>query len=303
MRFEPMSGYTFTKPNRYPYLSPLRYPGGKAILYPLLKDLVQMNLGRSAIYAEPYAGGAGAAMELLFNGIVDEVMLNDADFHIFAFWDVVLNDTHWLVDRIDRVRVTIPEWKRQRRVFERYGSHDKREVAFSTFFLNRCNRGGILPKAGPIGGIDQTGTYLIDARFNKEGLIERILSIAAKREQITFENVDALDFIRTRFNQFRNTRLLLYIDPPYYLQGEGLYFNHYTPSDHAGIASFLKSRRHRNWVLSYDNERPILDLYQGMNTLFFDLQYSLQNVSVAKEVMIFSDSLAVPPEVHNRFLS
>jgi DNA adenine methylase len=298
-----MSDYTFTKSNRWPYHSPLRYPGGKAILYPLLRDLVELNLGKSRIYAEPYAGGCGAALELLFNGVVEEVMLNDADPHIHSFWQAVLNDTNWLVDRIDRVRVSMPEWKRQRRIYDNHKNHDLREVAFSTFFLNRCNRGGILPKAGPIGGFDQTGNYLINARFHKEHLIERILSIAEKREQITFENLDASDFIRDRLAQFRNTRLLMYIDPPYYVQGEGLYLNHYTPKDHTDIARLLRSRRHRNWVLSYDNEQPILDLYHDMNTLYFDLQYSLQNVAVAKEIMVFSDSLEVPTAVSNMFLS
>lgn len=298
-----MGEYRFTKTNRYPYFSPLRYPGGKAILYPLLRDLVKMNLGKSAVYSEPYGGGAGAALELLFNGIVEEIKLNDRDVHIYAFWETVLNDTDWLIDRIDRTHVTLTEWKRQRIVFDNYRCHALRDVAFSTFFLNRCNRGGILPKAGPIGGFEQKGNYLINARFNKDGLISRILSIAEKRDQISFENLDAMEFISNRLRDYRNSRILLYIDPPYYLQGEGLYFNHYTSSDHKAIATFLKSKRHRNWVLSYDNEEPILKLYKGMSTLYFDLQYSLQNVSVAKEIMVFSDSLNVPVEVRDRFLS
>ncbi len=298
-----MSVYSFTKSNRWPYLSPLRYPGGKAILYPILRDLVEMNLGKSRIYAEPYAGGCGAALELLFNGVVDEVMLNDADPHIYAFWQVVLNDTDWLVNRINCVSVSLTEWRLQRRIYDNHENHSRKEVAFSTFFLNRCNRGGILPKAGPIGGFDQTGNFLIDARFHKAHLIERILSIADKREQITFENLDASNFICARLAQFRNSRLLMYIDPPYYVQGEGLYLNHYTSKDHAAIAQLLRTRRHRNWVLSYDKVQPILDLYQGMNTLYFDLQYSLQNVAVAKEIMVFSDSLKVPNAVSNMFLS
>jgi DNA adenine methylase len=298
-----MAAYTFTKSNRWPYYSPLRYPGGKAILYPLLKDLAERNLGKSRVYAEPYAGGAGAALELLFNGVVEQVMLNDADRHIHAFWHTALHDTDWLVDRIDRVRVTLSEWGRQRRVYEHHQAHELKEVGFSTFFLNRCNRGGILPKAGPIGGFDQSGNFLIGARFNKVKLIERILSIAERRDQISFDNIDAAEFIRDRLGRFRNSRLLMYIDPPYYVQGEGLYLNHYTPHDHASIAALLRSRRRRNWVLSYDNVEPILNLYQGMNTLFFDLQYSLQNVAVAKEIMVFSDHLEVPTAVSQQFLS
>jgi DNA adenine methylase len=295
--------YTFTKSNRYPYLSPLRYPGGKAILYPLLKDLVELNCTGSAVYCEPYAGGAGAALELLFNGYVEQIKLNDKDVHIFAFWHVLLNDTHWLVDRISEIKVTMPEWHRQRTIFDNYQRYTIQEVGFATFFLNRSNRGGILLKAGPIGGLEQQGKYAIDARFGKDRLIDRVLHVAARREQITFENSDAYDFMQARFKEFRNTRLLMYIDPPYYKQGASLYLNHYHHSDHSSIASLLLSRRHRNWVLSYDNEKPILDLYASINKLYFNLRYSLQTVSIAKEIMAFSDSIEVPDAVSSLFLA
>ena len=161
---------------------------------------------------------------------------------------------------------------------------------------------GAVFSARPVKQADEA-TRKLQTQFHKEHLIERIQAIAAKREQISFENKDATDFIRERLGQFRNSRLLMYIDPPYYVQGEGLYLNHYTPEDHGHIARLLRSRRHRNWVLSYDNVDPILNLYRGLNTLFFDLQYSLQNVAVAKEVMVFSDSLEVPTAVSNMFLS
>ncbi|MBL7952243.1 MAG: DNA adenine methylase [Flavobacteriales bacterium] len=298
-----MASYTFTKPNRHPYLSPLRYPGGKAVLYPFLRDLVDLNCGNSPVYCEPYAGGAGGALELLLNGHVDEIKLNDRDYHIFAFWNILLNDTAWLIDQIEVVKVNLREWEKQRSVYDNFRRHSRREVAFSTFFLNRCNRGGILPNAGPIGGKDQKGAYPIDARFNRDGLVERILKVAEYREQIRFVNEDAYDFITTCFKLYRNSRLLMYVDPPYYKQGAGLYLNSYKHLDHENIAGLLKSKRQRNWFLSYDNEKPILELYQGVNKLYFDLQYSLQRVAVAKEIMVFSDALVVPNAVSRMFLS
>ena len=50
-------------------------------------------------------------------------------------------------------------------------------VGFSTFYLNRTNRSGIL-KAGVIGGKQQNGKWRIDARFNKNDLIQRIKKIS-----------------------------------------------------------------------------------------------------------------------------
>ena len=55
--------------------SPLRYPGGKQILARVLAHLIQINGREGGIYAEPYAGGAGAALSLLFGEHVERLML------------------------------------------------------------------------------------------------------------------------------------------------------------------------------------------------------------------------------------
>ena len=46
--------------------SPLRYPGGKTKLAPLV-ELLMKNTGiEKGVYIEPFAGGAGVALSLLF---------------------------------------------------------------------------------------------------------------------------------------------------------------------------------------------------------------------------------------------
>uniref|UniRef100_UPI00404B41F4 DNA adenine methylase n=1 Tax=Brachybacterium sp. GPGPB12 TaxID=3023517 RepID=UPI00404B41F4 len=59
------------------YLSPLRYPGGKARLAPYLARLITAQDPEPRQYAEPFAGGAGAALHLLHDGVVDRIHLND----------------------------------------------------------------------------------------------------------------------------------------------------------------------------------------------------------------------------------
>ena len=44
--------------------SPLRYPGGKAQLFPLVRDIIVANRLNGATYIEPFAGGAGLALKL-----------------------------------------------------------------------------------------------------------------------------------------------------------------------------------------------------------------------------------------------
>ncbi|MEW2639883.1 DNA adenine methylase, partial [Vibrio cholerae] len=73
--------------------SPLRYPGGKTAITPMVSDIIGANNLRSAHYVEPYAGGAGLALSLLFNKVVPHIHLNDLDLSIWAFWYSILNHT------------------------------------------------------------------------------------------------------------------------------------------------------------------------------------------------------------------
>lgn len=199
------------------YLSPLRYPGGKASLLDFLSKIIELNEPINA-YIEPYAGGAGAALGLLFKGHVERIILNEFDEAIYRFWHVILHNTEGFLKKINNVRISIKVWNRQKKIFYNYESNKNNsdlDFAFATFFLNRCNRSGIL-QAGPIGGKRQLGEWKIDARFNKKNLAQRIKKIAAYKDRIELFNLDAVDFMK---NQLTNLNLdskktLVYLDPP-----------------------------------------------------------------------------------------
>ena len=52
--------------------SPLRYPGGKYKLYKYVAELVKYNGCQT--YIEPFCGGAAIALELLFDGTVNNII-------------------------------------------------------------------------------------------------------------------------------------------------------------------------------------------------------------------------------------
>ena len=158
--------------------SPLRYPGGKGRLIGLMKDVVNLNELNGGVYIEPYAGGAALALSLVMDGYMDHVVINDYDRSIFAFWQCVIHHTDELVDKILSTPITTEEWIKQRNIQRSKETISIIDLGFSTFFLNRTNRSGIL-KAGVIGGIAQNGTYKINARFNKETLVNRIQKVAS----------------------------------------------------------------------------------------------------------------------------
>jgi len=275
--------------------SPLRYPGGKAVLATFLGDVVAANGLQDGVYVEPYAGGAGAALSLLFAEQVQRVILNDADPCICAFWSAVLRRKDDLVRRIENTPVTIEEWKRQRAIYLHQERESRIRVAFATFYLNRCNRSGIIANGGPIGGFEQTGKWKLDARFNKEELIRRIDKIHLYRDRIQVSNLDAIEFLRdlARIEDCEND-MLVYLDPPYYVKGSELYLNHYRPSDHSQLATFLSEEARVRWLMTYDDVPEIRKLYACFPCLSFEVDYSAYSRRKGREVLFHSTELEMP---------
>lgn len=161
-------------------------------------------------YVEPFAGGAGIAWKLLLENYMSEIIINDIDPSVYAFWSSVLRHTDDLCELIERTDVTIEEWQRQR-LIQNKSKPKVVELGFSTFFLNRTNRSGII-KAGVIGGINQNGNYLLDCRFNKADLIKKIRRIALYKDQVKLHREDAKTFLE-KINKVTGKRSLINIDP------------------------------------------------------------------------------------------
>jgi DNA adenine methylase len=280
------------------HLSPLRYPGGKASLASFLEDVIDLNDLRGCQYFEPYAGGAGAALTLLELKAVDNIHINDADIRVFAFWNAILSETDRFTERVLNVPLTMEEWGKQREICSKPSNHDSFDVGFSAFYMNRCNRSGVLSGAGPIGGLQQTGKWKLDARFSREALVQRIQQVGKKREQIRISGLDAIDFLRTKLPVGKTRRnVFVYIDPPYVNKGQKLYLNAYAPNDHAGIARYLSSQKVLPWLMSYDDSQLILDLYRDRHIFKLPIRYSLQEKKSAAELIICPFDLTLPRSV------
>lgn len=271
--------------------SPLRYPGGKYKLYKYVAELVKEN--NCSTYIEPFCGGAAIALELLFQGIVNNIIINDYDYTIFCFWDSILHRTEEFIQLIIDTDVSIDTWHKQKDIRNNLSGHNRLEIGFSTFFLNRTNRSGIIDKAGPIGGMDQKGNYPINCRFNKARLISQIEEIAKHKAQIQIYNLEALDFIERVILKKRNS--FIFFDPPYYRKGPGLYTNFYSHGDHANLANIiLEQLKYRKWIVTYDNTNAIKAMYAKASHIEFELQYTLQKKHSGSEVMFFASKIKRP---------
>lgn len=272
--------------------TPLRYPGGKQRLTPFMHEIISTNGMEGAQYVEPYAGGAGIAINLLLTGVVSHVHLNDSSRPIIAFWRSILTNCDRFCRLVSGASLTVEEWRRQKGIFASPESVDDLELGFSLFYLNRCNRSGILT-AGIIGGMNQNGNYKLDARFSKNELLNRIELIARHANKISVYNMDAEQLILNKLPELPS-HTLVYLDPPYYHKGQTLYPNYYSPVDHKRISEVIQTKIGLPWVVSYDNAPEIRDLYSQRRLFTYDLQYAAIRAYKGSEVFIFSDTLSIP---------
>ncbi len=270
--------------------SPLRYPGGKKKLAPFIAKICSDN-SITEHFVEPYSGGAAVALFLLFEGYVKHITINDNDRSIYAFWHSVLNNSDKLCDKISSTPVTIEEWKRQREVQKNKENCDLLELGFSTFFLNRTNRSGII-KGGVIGGYNQSGQYKLDCRYNKDELIKRIKSIAQKRDSISLYNEDALNLLDMDLIINSNPNYtLIYFDPPYYVKGQSLYTNYYKKNHHKLLCDRIKSIRNIKWLVSYDDADEIKLLYSDYPKIEYCINHTASSSKKGNELIFLSPTI------------
>lgn len=268
------------------FFSPLRYPGGKSSLSKFFSKVLD-EISVNGYYVEPYAGGAGAALELLFHERIENIVINDYDRSIYAIWYCILNKTDELIQKVLKSKLTIKEWY----VIKSMSKNKKAnliDLGYAAFYLNRTNRSGIV-KGGPIGGIEQNGKWKIDARFNKNQLVERIEKIASYKKRIKLYNKDGIELMQ---NYKKENNSFIYVDPPYYDKGSSLYYNHYKENDHKLLSNFLNKNNRMNWILTYDNVEPIRNLYSKRKQQDFNINYHAASPRVGNEIMIFSDKMA-----------
>lgn len=270
--------------------TPLRYPGGKTQLSPFVVDLLRENDLMQGVYCEPFAGGAGIAIRLLLSGNVSEIWINDLDRSIYAFWYSVINQTEQLCERIESTPIDMTVWHEQKVVQARKNA-SLINLGFSTLFLNRTNRSGIL-RGGVIGGKDQEGEYPMDCRFNREELIRKIRRIALYRDQIKLTCIDASDYLKNELKKLP-AHALVNIDPPYYLAGPDLYTNAYKHDDHVVLSKVIRALGNK-WMLTYDNTPEIRALYEGLPQFEKTLTYYAQIKRSATELLVICPKLKAP---------
>lgn len=285
--------------------TPLRYPGGKSQLTKFVKTILHNN-HITGTYIEPFAGGAGIAIDLLLNNDVDHIVINDFDPSIHAVWNAIINRSVELIALLENVPFdyTTPHtleagdlnnyWHTQKKIHDSLANEAfSLENAFATLMLNRMNVSGII-NGGPIGGQHQSGKYQIDARFNKKTLISKIQKIAAQRDRIDLYNLDANDLISeiksNKTYDIENT--FIFFDPPYFVQGKNLYLSFFDSNQHLELANNILNMSDYYWITTYDYTEQISDMYANAKQRYaYSLKYSANRRGIFSEFMFASESV------------
>lgn len=283
-------------------LSPLRYPGAKRRLVGYIRSVLKANDMKPELFVEPFAGGAGVSLQLLSEGTVEKIALGEKDELIASFWKTVLEDAEWLVDKIERVEVSLEQWDQ----FRGSSPEGTRQKALACIFLNRTSFSGILAStAGPLGGRAQESDYTIDCRFNKARIIQRIRDIHALKDRVFF--VHAGDWTETieraRKSDFPDHEVFYYFDPPFYEKADRLYRHYFQDRDHKELRDKLLQLS-SPWLLSYDSAESIKDLYSlnghaspiSHGGAEVDVVYSASADALRKSQELVITNLATLPE-------
>lgn len=250
-------------------LSPMRYPGGKTKMLPILMEYIEESLKDAYPFCDAFVGGGSVALEVASKHTKSHIYLNDKDYWIYSFWDIVggsetnkLPDLLQLVDQPATLDLFYKLKEEQ--------TTDKLRCAYKAIFLNRTAFSGIF-KSGPIGGKEQKSKYTVDCRYNSIKLKKKILACNKLLQGRTkVYNLDISDLFATQ-----DCNTTVYLDPPYYNKGSALYTEFMQPEEHVKMASDLQKSAINKWILSYDDCPEVRALYANNQIIDLATRYCI----------------------------
>jgi len=249
-----------------------RYPGGKSRLLKPIKETLYPLLDKAGVYVEPFVGGGSVLIQVAKDFPHAKLVVNDKDERIFCFWSLFQHGNEDQIKsfyKLVKQKPTVKLFKQLREdgVENRF---DPVEQAYHAIFFNRCTFSGIAT-SGPIGGYEQKGKYKVDCRYNPDRIIsdfEKLRDLFMGRVYVS--NLKAVDLMEI---YDIHKEKAMYLDPPYYVKGSGLYPVHMKPDEHVELSRYLKTKD--NWLLSYDICDEIDEMYEWADKIPLDARYSI----------------------------
>lgn len=273
------------------WLSPLRYPGGKARMSPALSQCLDLAVTDMSveIWIEPFAGGLGAGLHMLNDGLVEEVWATEKSPALAAFWKECLANGGDLADEIVSMgRPNLDVFYAARHLASHPEEADsQRDLALAAFVTNRCSRSGIIGLgAGPIGGKGQE-KYGVADRYAPEALADRIRFVHSMRHVLSVEEGDGITAVSELAGSGIEDEVFVFADPPYMAMGDRLYQDCADEDDHERLADALRQIR-SPWILTYDKHPRVKELYSDQIVMEYEIRQSANTAKIDTEYAVFS---------------
>jgi len=258
-------------------ISPLSYAGGKTRACSQLEEILH-NFDCSKIkrVVSPFFGGG--SFEFYLNNLYGwPVVANDLCEPLANFWSVLKEDRHALASAVRAFPHPTREdfLAHQKEVVQ--PSPDRMRRAVLYFIISRCSYSALHLS----GGFSQ---FRADNRFTPNS----ITSLEnTPLPDFTFSNQDCLEFMEEQGGQDDST--LLFLDPPYHIGANSKLYGKsgdlHKDFNHEALCEALKGRR--NWMLTYNDDAYIRQLYSDCTILEVSWKYGMSNrTSASSEIVI-----------------
>jgi DNA adenine methylase len=283
-----------------------RYPGGKSKISDLICHKIEsVYVGNNCSeLMEPFFGSGAITLKLAKNNIIKRAWPNDKDKGIAEVWNAIYYQPEKLIELIIDYKPNVEDFYKFKSElldenyvtgipYYKYKWDHFIEIAFKKIVIHQISYSGLGTKAGsPIGGkkqIDENNNpkkYQIDCRWSPKNLSKNIRLANQYFHKLWMDYAPCTSYDYKVVLEWGWESSFLYLDPPYYDKGEQLYQKSFTHQDHMDLCEILKTR-YKYWLLSYDNNPTIRELYCWANIEEIPIRYTINNnLKQCKELLI-----------------
>ena len=257
----------------------LRYPGGKRKLY---KHIAKF-LTPSNTYIEPFFGGGYVGLKCLENKLAHNYIFNDKDYAIYCIWESIYHYPKELKKYLTNLKPTVENFYKIKNLLSKKINCDIAKTAAIKIAIHQWSYSGLgIMAGGPIGGRKQKSKYKIDCRWNLKSLLSQIDKYHSLfvNNNVFIYHMDALKLIN-KYKDINNTTI--YIDPPYYTQGDSLYSEKF--KQHKKLSQIINKTK-ANCIISYDDVQFVRNIYKNFYINEIVTKYSINGATKKIELII-----------------
>lgn len=270
-------------------ISPLRYAGGKTKAIVLILDNLPKLKEKKIV--SPFFGGG--SVELCLSQILDIKVIGYDIFNMLAnFWNVLINNKDEFIEHLSKFKITEEEFTYNRHVLLNYWEkikpsdlvyETKKKVTLKEEDLTKLDNNKVIQAVyyyynmtlsyGPMFLGWPSSNEINKDKFQRR--IEKLKSLNLKNLQVNCAAFE--DILENHIDDF------LFLDPPYYLEGDskmfkGMYPNcnfaiHHNNFNHQKLAELLKKHR-GGFLMTYNNCLGVRELYKDCKFEYPEWQYT-----------------------------